>query len=445
MPGASGTSGASGAPGTSGLRNGDGGLAAGIVASTLLAYAYQLVGGRLLGPEAFAPVSVLWTLMFLTGTVGLTPLEQLVARESTAGRRVLTRRSGAVAGVVLLTAVVAVAFTTATRESLFLGSWGFVGLALILVLATAPLFASRGLAIGHRRFGHYGLMLGLEGAGRLAFGALGTLIVGGTVGWAWGIALGPLLGLLVPGLHLERRASRARRGGDAAFLAPYLGASAASQLMLAGAPLAVAALGASPTAISVVFVTFTLFRAPVTIVYLVQGRLLNLLVRLELTGDAARLRRVQRGIEVAGLGLVATAGGIAWVLGPGVVALLYGSAFRPDPLVAALAATGVAGAAVAQLLGQLLVARGRTARLAGRWSAGLVVALLVLVVDPAGPEVTVALAFALGELTAAAAMALGVRGDAGTAATGDGGPDRGSGRSTDADPTDDPGSVPAHQ
>jgi len=372
-------------------------------------------------------VSVLWTLMFLTGTVGLTPLEQLVARESTAGRRVLTRRSGAVAGVVLLTAVAAVTFTAATRESLFLGSWGFVGLALILVLATAPLFASRGLAIGHRRFGHYGLMLGLEGAGRLVFGALGTLVVGGTVGWAWGIALGPLLGLLVPGLHLERRASRARRGGDTAFLAPYLGASAASQLMLAGAPLAVAALGASPTAISVVFVTFTLFRAPVTIVYLVQGRLLNLLVRLELAGDTDRLRRVQRGIEVAGLGLVATAGGVAWVLGPGVVALLYGSAFRPDPLVAALAATGVAGAAVAQLLGQLLVARGRTARLAGRWTTGLVVALLMLVIDPAGPEVTVALAFALGELTAAAAMALGVRGD------------------TDGAPTDDPGSVPAHQ
>jgi hypothetical protein len=47
----------------------------------------------------------------------------------------------------------------------------------------------------------------------------------------------------VPTLHLERRRASAP-GGDAAFLAPYLGASGASQLLLAGAPLAVAALGA---------------------------------------------------------------------------------------------------------------------------------------------------------------------------------------------------------
>ena len=52
-------------------RTGDRRLAGGILTGTLLAYVFQLVGGRLLGPEAFAPVSVLWTLMFLTGTVGL--------------------------------------------------------------------------------------------------------------------------------------------------------------------------------------------------------------------------------------------------------------------------------------------------------------------------------------------------------------------------------------
>jgi O-antigen/teichoic acid export membrane protein len=75
------------------VRTADAWLAGGIVAGTLLAYLFQLIGGRILGPVAFAPVSVLWTLMFLTGTIGLTPVEQFVAREATAGRRVLTRRS----------------------------------------------------------------------------------------------------------------------------------------------------------------------------------------------------------------------------------------------------------------------------------------------------------------------------------------------------------------
>jgi len=90
------------------------------------------------------------------------------------------------------------------------------------------------------------------------------------------------------------------------------------------------------------------------------------------------------------------------------VGLLFGAAFRPTPLVAALAATGVAGAALSQLLGQLLVARGLTGALALRWSIGLATAVVVLLVLPAtsatDPAVTVGVAFAAGELAAAAAM-----------------------------------------
>ena len=370
---------------------------------------FQLVGGRLLGPDAFAPVSVLWTLMFLTGTVGLTPVEQYVAREATAGRRALTRRSAAIGVVAGVTALTAGAFTTLTNDSLFLGERAFIVLGVLIVITTAPLFVSRGLSIGQRRFDLYGLILGLEGLGRLVAGGIGLLVVGGPVGLAWGVAVGPALGLLVPTLRFERRATSPAAGGAGAFLAPYIGASGASQLLLAGAPLAVAALGAAPATISIVFVTFNLFRAPVTIVYLVQGRLLNLLVRLALAGEHGRIARIRRGIELAGLAAVTFAGVTGWFSGPTVVATLYGTAFRPAPIVAALAATGVAGAGLAQLLGQLLVAEGRTAVLARRWAVGLIVALVVLAAGPTlgglGPAVAVAAAFAAGELAAAAAMA----------------------------------------
>jgi O-antigen/teichoic acid export membrane protein len=370
---------------------------------------FQLAGGRLLGPELFAPVSVLWTLMFLTGTVALTPVEQYVAREATAGRRVLTRRARAIAAVVVLTGTAAGTFTALTRDTLFTGERGFVVLSVLMVAATAPLFLARGLAIGQRRFDLYGLMLGLEGLGRLLLGGVGLLVVGGPVGLAWGVALGPALALTVPTFRFERRARRPAATDAGAFLAPYIGASGASQLLLAGAPLAVAALGAGPATISIVFVTFTLFRAPVTIVYLLQGRLLELLVRLALAGDTARVTRIRRGIETGGVLAVTFAGVTGWLLGPGVVALLYGDAFRPAPLVAALAATGVAGAGLAQLLGQLLVAEGRTGMLARRWTVGLTVALLMLVTGPLllglEPAVAVAAAFAAGELAAAAAMA----------------------------------------
>jgi O-antigen/teichoic acid export membrane protein len=310
--------------------------------------------------------------------------------------------------VIALTALAAGTFTALTNDALFLGERGFIVLGVLTVAATAPLFVARGLAIGQRRFDLYGLMLGLEGAGRLVFGGIGLLVVGGPVGLAWGVSLGPMLGLLVPTLRFERRATKPANGGAAAFLAPYIGASGASQLLLAGAPLAVAALGAGPATISIVFVTFTLFRAPVTIVYLVQGRLLNLLVRLGIQRDAQRIARIRRMIELGGIGAVALAGITGWIVGPGVVALLYGEAFRPEPLVAALAATGVAGAGTAQLLGQLLVAEGRTAVLARRWAVGLIAALIVLTLGPTlltlTPAVAVAAAFAAGELAAAAAM-----------------------------------------
>jgi O-antigen/teichoic acid export membrane protein len=348
---------------------------------------------------------VLWTLMFLTGTVALTPGEQYVAREATAGRRVRDRASWPLVVLVAMTAVAAVSFTTLTRGALFRDEAMFIAIAAALVATTAPLFVVRGLAIGHRRFDRYGAMLTLEGIGRLAAGGLGLLVVGGPAGWAWGIGLGPLLGLLVAPRRLDRLATAPAAPRAGAFLAPYVGASAASQLLIAGAPLAVAALGAGPSTISIVFVTFTLFRAPVTVVYLLQGRLLNAVVRLQLAGATDRLARTRRRILGAGLAAIASAGAVAWVAGPDVVGLLYGGEFRPERTVAALAATGVAGAALAQLLGQLLVAEGRTAALALRWSAGLAVATALLVLLPSAPAVAVAAAFAAGALTAAAGMA----------------------------------------
>ena len=342
--------------------------------------------------------------MFLTGTVAFTPVEQYVACEATAGRRVIGRTAAPLAVLVAATAVAAVTFTTVTRASLFRGDAMFVLIAGALVAVTSPLFMVRGLAIGHRRFDRYGAMLALEGVGRLAIGGLGLLVVGGPAGWAWGIGLGPVLGFLAAPRHLDRLATAPASGGAGAFLAPYVGASAASQLLIAGAPLAVAALGAGPATISIVFVTFTLFRAPVTIVYLLQGRLLNAAVRLQLAGADAALDRVRRLILLGGTAAVLSAGAVAWAVGPDVVGLLYGAEFRPARTVAALAATGVAGAAVAQLLGQLLVAAGRTAALALRWTAGLTVAAVALVLAPGTADVTVAAAFAAGTLTAAGGM-----------------------------------------
>jgi hypothetical protein len=83
---------------------------------------------------------------------------------------------------------------------------------------------------------------------------------------------------------------------------------------------------------------------------------------------------------------------------------LLGAEFRPPPEVAALVAGGVVAAVTTQVVGQFLVAGGRTAALTLVWSLGLVTAVVVLAVSSLEPLTRVALGFALGELVALTAM-----------------------------------------
>jgi hypothetical protein len=62
-------------------------------------------------------------------------------------------------------------------------------------------------------------------------------------------------------------------------------------------------------------------------------------------------------------------------------------------------------AAAAQVTSQVLVAEGRTSRLAWAWLGGLVAALVLLVVTGGQPDTRVAIGFAGGELTALGSMA----------------------------------------
>jgi hypothetical protein len=63
-------------------------------------------------------------------------------------------------------------------------------------------------------------------------------------------------------------------------------------------------------------------------------------------------------------------------------------------------------AATAQVAGQVLVAEGRTSRLAGAWFGGLIVAVVALLFLGGAPDVRVALAFLIGEGVALILMAL---------------------------------------
>jgi O-antigen/teichoic acid export membrane protein len=168
---------------------------------------------------------------------------------------------------------------------------------------------------------------------------------------------------------------------------------------LGAAPIGVGALGGNEALRSVVFTTFLLYRAPLTLIYNLQGRLLSLLVRMD---SKTNLREGLLKLVGFGLALVGMAGLVGFFVGPAVVELLFGPEFRPVATVAALAAAGVIAGSVTQLMGQALVASGSTGQLAGAWVGGLLVGLVTMFVVGGTPDFRVAVGFAVGELIALA-------------------------------------------
>lgn len=391
---------------------GTGHMLAGSLLGAVGAYLFQLVGGRALGTEAFAPISVLWTVFFILATVVLVPLEQYLTREASLGKRVLSTNVVPIVSVTTAAAAVGGIFALITRDSLFDGEYVFAVQLALLMAGYSVLLVGKGVLAGHRQFKNVGWILFWETTVRLAAGIafLAIAVRAEVLGWAMVIA--PLAALGTRFWRFDVSEDRPQIAGRArSFLGAYIAGSAASQLMLAGAPLGVAALGGGPTLISITFVTFTLYRGPLTLIYALQGRILPYLVRMSEEGSGG-LRRITLGVLVGGGALALLGGAVGYLVGPEVVGLLFGPEFEPDRLVAAMAAAGVVAASTAQIAGQVLVAAGGTGRLASAWAAGLAVAVTVLVVAPLAVDRTVALGFLLGEATAAvvvAIMTLGVR------------------------------------
>jgi O-antigen/teichoic acid export membrane protein len=391
---------------------GTGHMVAGSLIGAIGSYLFQLVGGRALGTEAFAPISVLWTVFFILATVVLVPLEQYITREASLGKRVLRVNLTPIVSVTAGAAVVGGAFALVTRDSLFDGDTVFAVQLALLIAGYAMLLVGKGVLAGHRQFKNIGWILFWESMVRLAAGILFLSIVVNARVLGWAMVIAPLAALGTRFWRFDVPVVEHQEPGTArSFLGAYIAGSAASQLMLAGAPLGVAALGGGPSLISITFFTFTLYRGPLTLIYALQGRILPYLVRLTEEGSAG-LRRISLGVIVGGGGLTLAGGLVGHLVGPEVVALLLGAEFEPDRLVAAMAAAGVVAASTAQVAGQVLVAAGGTRKLATVWGAGLAVAVTVMILVPLAPDRAVSLGFLIGELTSAlavAVMTLGVR------------------------------------
>lgn len=376
-----------------------------IVAATLFGalgvLAFQAVASRSLGTDGFAPIAVLWTVMFLLYTVLQLPAEQhltralVVTRSQTQIARV--RRAMVIAFSAALT--LGVVFTAATLDRFYGGSPVFIAITALIIVSRSVMATARGTLAGHRRFAGYGVSIALEAAALLLGGIAVAFAGGSAAAFGMVMALAPLATLLaLPFARIEGTDDHhivdAQSGG---FLAWLIAATAASQLIIAGGPIAVSFVGGSAAAVSVFFTSFALLRGPVTSAYNLVARVLPDFTELAHGADPGRLWGWARRITAAGFGLaILGAIGSGLLLRP-IVGAVYGEAFMPPVFAATLGGAGVGLGLGALFATQVYSAAALGSRLALGWFIGLIIALAVLVTVDIDPVSRVALAFAAGE------------------------------------------------
>jgi O-antigen/teichoic acid export membrane protein len=370
------------------------------------AYVFQVYGARQLGTHAFAPIAQLWTLFFILATVLLVPVEQYVTREVASGRKAIPHDLVPTGVVVAIGAILGGGFVLVTLNRLFTGSWQYVAQIVLLMVGYGLLFVGKGVLAGRRRFADVGWVLIIETLARLVAGVIAIQLLATAESLGWAMVLGGFAVLGLGWWRHDKGQSRDPAAPATRFLGGYVAGTASSQVLLGAAPIAVALLGGGEAIQSVVFATFTLFRAPLTLIFALQGRILPFLVGLAGANDTKRLGKYARNVVIGGVLLAILGGLLGWLIGPQVVSFLFEPAFAPSPQVAMLAAAGVMAAAAAQVAGQVLVAEARTARLALAWLAGLVAGVIALALLGGQPDTRVALAFAIGEVVALVSMAV---------------------------------------
>ena len=300
-----------------------------------------------------------------------------------------------------------VGFVLATLDRFFDGA-AVYGVVMFVNLAGRSLLAiARGYLAGRRRFHAYGAAIAIEGVALVILSLFVAAVSPTTLAFAIAMSLGPLSVLLVRpfsgGYRGEPLQDASAQG--IGFLGPLIIATGASQLVLSVGPIVVGFVGGTAAAISVFFITFTLFRGPVTSSYNIVARVLPDFTSLAARGEQHRLSAWAGKLGLIGVATMIVFGVSGWILGPTVVDFLYGGEFRPSPQLAALGAAGVGAALIALFLNQIYIARGETGRMALVWVSSLLVAGAVLAVTTTEPVIRVGTAFLAGEATAMVLLA----------------------------------------
>jgi len=386
-----------------------------IVIGSLIAglggYAYQFLAGRSLGVEGFAAIGILLTAHFLSFVIVLMPIEQFVIRRITLGARgwVVPVRAVALAASTAVAAGIVVAVSGDDYFAAFSSRQAFI----LFVLATVSVhffFAvGRGYLAGNRRFRSYGYASAGASVFRLGIALVVAIIAPSVTGFAWAHVLGPLVIVLwrpwkpsqnEPRVDVEEAEESTEKG----LLAGLVLAAAASQALLLAGPLVASRLGATTAQFSVVYATLLIARAPLTLGYNLIARILPSFTEMAVRGERRELRSWARGIAVASVLLAGVGAVLGAIIGPLLVGVAFGSDFAPSPLVAGIAGAGVVLASGGLFIGQVLVAKGQSVRLAIAWVVAVIASVGAVALPFDDPVLQVVVAFLVGEIVALSAL-----------------------------------------
>jgi O-antigen/teichoic acid export membrane protein len=332
-------------------------------------------GGVDTGP--YAPLSVLWAVVFTAGPGFFLPIEQEVGRAMAArqsrgeGSGPLLRRA-AFFGFGLLVVLVAVTLLLSPFlvKHLFSGHWALLAGLILGMIGYWMGHLCRGALSGLGRFRPYSVYVGAEGGLRMLACILLAVVGVKSVGW-YGIVLGasPIFAVL---LAMRGQTDVVSPGPDAPVseLSQSLGAllvsSVLAQGLLNAGVVAVQLLAhdGQDKLVSAFALTVVIARIPLFLFQAVQAALLPKLSALAAAGrfDEFRLGFRKLMTVVGGVGLAGTIA--AWIIGPQVVNIVFkvDMSHRDLLLLAAGSATYMLAMSIAQALialhGQNLTALG---------------------------------------------------------------------------------------
>jgi O-antigen/teichoic acid export membrane protein len=397
-------------------------LSGATVASGVLAYAYHVLAARVLGPEAYGLVAVLWAALFLLVVVLFRPLEQTTSRaladRLARGHEVRSVLRAMVWIYLVLAVAIGVVGALAwglIGDRLFLGD-SFYTAALVLGLAAYGVaYVARGVFAGARWFNGYALLLVSDGAVRVA--VVVPLLVVASRDLAAAAMVAAAVGSVALPVLVGRRVLRplvARGegtpfhvGAAVAFAWPAAVIAIADQVLVNGGPLLVMLGGGADVGkiAGLVFAATMLVRIPV---FVFQGIATSMLPNLTLLHATAERALFRRAVLRAAGGLAGVAAVIvvaAAAIGPEALQAVYGSEYTAGRLELALLGVGVGCYLATSTFSQALLALdcGRIAALG--WVVSAAVFLGAYALIPGEALFRVATAFSLG--TAVAVPLLG--------------------------------------